>query len=201
MAERAARPRPVEVVIITLILLAADQGLRHASSGVVSEGLFDETAHLMTGLLVLAALPRIPDAWFALGVLCGSVLIDLDHVPQYLGVYWWTAGTHRPHSHSLLTLVVLAALAILWRTRRPLMLGLLVGVFFHFWRDLSEFGGAGVPLLWPWSDHSYTTAHWLYLVTVAVLAILGFVQAARRRAALTTAKPAYAGAQPGPPSQ
>lgn len=181
MAERASRPRPGEVAVISIILLAADQALRHASNGLFREGLFDETAHLMTGLLVLAALPRAPDAWFALGVICGSVLIDLDHLPQYLGDYWWTAGTQRPHSHSLLTLIVLAVLAFLWRSRRSLMLGLLVGVAFHLWRDMSENQTSGVPLLWPRSDHSYTSAHWPYLATVALLAAVGFLLAVRRR--------------------
>ena len=151
-----------------MILLVADQTLRHVNTSVLGDGLLDEPAHLLAGVLLLAAVPRLRNPVFVIGVLCGSVLIDLDHIPAILGHDFLTEGTQRPYSHSLLTLIVLGAIAAAWRRHRALFLGLLVGVAYHFWRDMSEVAAAGVSLLWPWSDHSYMLPHWTFLTTVAI---------------------------------
>ena len=48
------------------------------------------------------------------------------------------------------------------------MLGVLFGLALHFWRDLSE-PGTGVALLWPFSDHSFSTSHASYLILMAMV--------------------------------
>jgi hypothetical protein len=155
-----------------------------------ADGLLDEPAHLMTGALVLVAFfPGLLTTEFALGLLGGSVLIDLDHIPQYLGYWGLTHGTDRPYTHSLLTLGVLAAVGLVWRRRRLLLMGIEIGLAAHFFRDLSE-SRAGVPLLWPWSYHSYTSPHWIYLVVMGVLFAMAL---ARSLAATRTAKRSRAG--------
>ncbi len=162
------------------VLLAADQTLRHTQTPELVDGMLDEPAHLLAGVLLLAALPRVRQPAFVIGVLCGSVLIDLDHIPGLVGYDFWTEGTQRPYSHSLLMLVVLGALALVWRRHRALFLGLLVGVAYHFWRDMSEVRGAGVSLLWPWTDHSDTLPHWTFLTTVGIMFVVACVCSVRR---------------------
>ena len=80
------------------VLLAADQALLRTGEGPWSAGLLDETAHLLTGVFVLAALRGLPDSSFAVGLLATSVLIDLDHVPGRLGDQFLTSGTDRPYT-------------------------------------------------------------------------------------------------------
>jgi membrane-bound metal-dependent hydrolase YbcI (DUF457 family) len=166
--DRVSRPSLRGLVLIAALLLIGDQALRFAKDGSLLAALPDETAHLMTGALLLAALPQARERAFTVGVLAGSVLIDADHLPGRLGIDAFTQGTDRPYSHSLLTLALLLILALVWRARRPMSLGLFVGVAAHFARDLTE-SSAGVPLLWPWSYHSYRLPHASYLVGTAVL--------------------------------
>jgi hypothetical protein len=156
---------------IALVLLVADQVLLHAGEGWLREGPVDELAHLLTGALVLAALRGVVDRRFAIGLLVASVLIDVDHVPGLLGLDWITRGTDRPYTHSLLTIVVVGLAAVVWRGRRSLLLGALLGIGAHLARDLSE-SASGVPLAWPLSLHSFTLPHWTYLLAMsAILAV------------------------------
>lgn len=164
----AIRPSAAALLVMAAVLLAADQALLHTGEGPWSAGPLDETAHLLTGALVLAALPGLPDRSFALGLLSMSVMIDLDHVPGRLGYEFLTRGTDRPYTHSLLTIALIALVALAWRRRRSLLLGAMVGIAAHFARDLSE-SRSGVPLLWPWSRHSYTLPHWTYVAAMAVV--------------------------------
>lgn len=132
-------------------------------------GPLDEGAHLATGALILLALGRPLTDRFGRALLAASVLIDLDHIPGQLGVDWITSGTPRPYTHSLLTLGLLAGLAIGWRRRRPEVLGALVGVAGHLYRDLAE-SGSGVSLLWSWSNHRFSLPHGAYLASMLMLA-------------------------------
>ena len=164
----AVRPSAAVLLVIAAVLFAADQALLRTGEGPWSAGPLDETAHLLTGALVLAALRGLPDRSFAIGLLAMSVLIDLDHVPGRLGYEFMTRGTDRPYTHSLITIAVIGILALAWARRRSLLLGAMVGIAAHFARDLSE-SRSGVPLLWPWSHHSYTLPHWTYLAAMAAV--------------------------------
>jgi inner membrane protein len=145
-----------------------DWGETQAGASFIPGGPLDETAHLLTMLIVLWALGDRVLARFGPAALVASVAIDLDHIPQYLGDRFWTRGTPRPYTHSLLTIVVVLVLAALWRRRRDVLLGVALGLAFHFWRDLSE-PGSGVALLWPISDHSFSVAPSVYLAIMAAL--------------------------------
>jgi beta-glucanase (GH16 family) len=158
------------VLAMALVLLVADQVLLHAGEGWLREGPLDELAHLLTGALVLATLRGAVNRRFAIGLLVASVLIDVDHLPGLLGLDWITRGTDRPYTHSLLTMTVVLAAAV-WRGRRSLLLGALLGIGVHLARDLSE-SASGVPLAWPLSLRSFTLPHWTYLLAMsAVLAV------------------------------
>jgi inner membrane protein len=175
-AQHASQPSVPELIAVSIVLVVADQALRWVGGDGLDAGLLDETAHLMTGALIVAAIFRGARTDFVIAALAGSVLIDIDHVPQYLGDRFLTHGADRPYTHSLLTLVAIAALAMAWRRRRVALAGAFVGILGHFGRDLSE-STAGVPLLWPWSYHSYASPHWIYLMAIGLLAAVAIGRA------------------------
>ena len=142
-------------------------------------GLLDEPAHLLTaGLFLAAALPRRfrrVGAW----ALLGSMLIDLDHMPLYMG--WTAMSAHggRPVTHSAMIVVLLLLVAAAVPRRRTILAGLAVGVVLHFVRDLAT--GPGVPLLWPWQMTGYRVAHGTYLATLAVVTVVATLRWRPRR--------------------
>ena len=101
-------------------------------------------------------------------------------MPQYLGHDFLTRGTPRPYTHSLLTIAVVLMLAVLWRRRRDLFLGIALGLVFHFWRDLSEYG-SGVALLWPFSEHSFALSQASYLPLMGAFVLVSAVRCRSRR--------------------
>jgi len=161
------------LALAALGLAAVDWGSSHAGSSLVPGGPLDETAHLLTALLVLWALDPHTSERMIIPALVASVAIDLDHVPGELGANWLTAGTPRPYTHSLLTVVAVLAGALAWRRRRDLLLGVAIGLALHLWRDTSE-SGNGVSLWWPFSYGSIRLPHAGYLAVMASIVAVDF---------------------------
>lgn len=186
------RLTPVTLGAAACGLVLADVASELAGDSFFPGGPADELAHLLTMLLVLWAL-GVRARRFAAAALIASVAIDLDHVPGYLGANWLTAGTPRPYTHSLLTLAVLLTAALFVRSHRDLLLGVVVGLAVHFFRDLGE-PGSGVALLWPWSRDAERIPHVTYgvvmaLVTLVCLGRLSYsshIQRTRRAVATST---------------
>ena len=177
------RPGPRAVAIGGAALLAADLGTELAGGSTFPGAPLDETAHLLTTLLVLWALGGRACERFLVPALIASVAIDVDHIPQRLGSDWLTAGTPRPYTHSLLTLAVVLLLSVVWRRRRDVMLGVAIGLALHLWRDMAE-PESGVSLFWPFSDHSVTMPHSSYLIVMgAVIATAAYRSWPQRAAA------------------
>ncbi|HET9094976.1 MAG TPA: metal-dependent hydrolase [Solirubrobacteraceae bacterium] len=159
---------PLAVLGCAAVLFLSDWGYQHGGgTSLPAAAVLDETAHVLTALLLLQGLSARLRARFALPALFASVAIDLDHVPQDLGYHFLTVGTPRPYTHSLLTIAVLLALAVALRRRRDLLLGLALGLVLHFFRDLAEGNGSGVALLWPLTDRGYSYPHATYLAVMA----------------------------------
>ncbi len=170
---------PARLAGATLCFLAVDLGAREAGASAWPGGPLDEAAHLLTTLLVLWAFgSRLRR--FLVPALIASVAIDIDHIPGQLGSEWLTAGTPRPYTHSLLTIVIVLGVALIWRRRRTLWLGVAIGLALHFGRDMGE-GGAGVSLLWPFSRHGFQYPHGYYLAVMAGFVMLGAHRLSRRR--------------------
>src|SRR3954470_5805785 len=104
-------------------------------------GVVDEAAHLATGAIVLAACGE-RDGAFVAGLATGSVLIDVDHVPELWGRAWLRPRGVRPLPHSLATPALVGAVP--GRFAR----GAAVGLLAHLTRDLAT-GTTRVALLWP----------------------------------------------------
>jgi inner membrane protein len=105
----------VTVGTVDLLLAARKWPLRTVA-------VLDESAHLLTaGLTVAAIHPRTTSKPALLWVLAGSVLLDLDHVPMYLGLDV-SAGHSggRPVTHSLATVAgLIGSAAAVRRLRLP----------------------------------------------------------------------------------
>jgi inner membrane protein len=164
-------------VLATLLLAASDWGARLAGDTVFPGGPLDEIAHLLTTLLVLWALGPRACRRFLAPALIASVAIDVDHLPGRLGADWLTAGTQRPYSHSLVTIAVVVAIALFWRPRRDLVLGIAIGLAIHFWRDMGE-GGGGVSIFWPISYHSFQYPYGVYVAAMAMFLAIDAVRCA-----------------------
>ena len=91
--------------------------------------------------------------------------IDIDHVPLYTFAPGFDVGG-RPPTHSLLTVLVLAGVAVLIPAVRTPFAGLALGVCLHFVRDVAT--GPGVPLLWPLHDSAVRVPYAAYLAVLAV---------------------------------
>ena len=109
--------------------------------------LFDHPAHVATAALIGGTDPVY---------LAGSLLPDLDHIPQALGNP--ELGDERPNTHSLL---VVAAAA-------PVSRRLAAGSAAHFLRDLSM--EPGVPLLWPLTSRRFRVPYAAYAVLILATA-------------------------------
>lgn len=180
-------PSAGALFIASVALAAAAWGARETGGSVVPGGLLDESAHLLTALLVLWALGRTACKRFLVPALIASVAIDVDHIPERLGSDWLTAGTPRPYPHSLLTIAVFLLAGLVWRRRRDLFVGVALGVAIHLWWDLSE-SRAGVSLLWPFSDRSFSLPLASYALGMILVIGVGAYRV-RARAGLEWAKP------------
>ena len=158
-----ARPATALAAVLLLDLL------REARSWPVPVlGLLDKPAHVLTAWLVLAALTARTTALRVLPwVLAGAVLLDLDHVPLFLGLAVTATASGRPVTHSLATVAVLLALGLAVRRRRSALAGLAVGAATQLLRDLST--GPGVPLLWPALSADVRLPYVCYLLVLVAL--------------------------------
>jgi inner membrane protein len=137
--------------------------------GPLSAAPLDEPAHLATaalGLLVLARLIDVP-VRFYIAALVASVAIDLDHIPEYLGLLGDQNG--RPFTHSLATVAVFTVAAVASRRHRAVLAGTVIGLLLHFARDIVE-GAPGVRMLWPLQQTAWTANYWWFLGMIILLA-------------------------------
>jgi membrane-bound metal-dependent hydrolase YbcI (DUF457 family) len=109
--------------------------------------LVDHPAHVATAALIGGTDPVY---------LAGSLLPDLDHIPQALGRP--KLGDPRPNTHSLL---VVAAAAVVSRR-------LAAGAAAHFLRDIAMEPGAA--LLWPFTSRRFRVPYAAYAVLVLAAA-------------------------------
>jgi membrane-bound metal-dependent hydrolase YbcI (DUF457 family) len=160
------------VAIAVGVILLADALLPESGEPVWFAGSLDELAHLANGVVVLGALGPDVDRRLARGLIGASVLLDIDHIPQYAGAHWLTAGTARPYPHSLVSLMGSAAIFWALRRRAPnpepstTALGVLIGLSAHFLRDLAV-PDTGMPLLWPIKNRAFSIPRRLYVASLA----------------------------------
>jgi hypothetical protein len=138
-------------------------------------GVVDETAHAATGVALLAAWPRA-DRDFVRGLAAGSLLLDIDHVPELWGQRWLRPRGVRPLPHSFGIPALLAALAL--RNSNRVAAGAAVGLAGHLLRDLAT-GRTAVRLLWPLTNRPFSMRYRKYAAVMAVLVAVGEARGAR----------------------
>jgi inner membrane protein len=107
------------------------------------------------------------------------VLIDIDHVPlDLLSSDILTAGTPRPYTPALATMLVLIAAAGLLRRRRgaTAVAGLAVGVGLHLLRDVAT---GPVALWWPVTAHGLQVGYGWYAAGLVLATIAGALRCDR----------------------
>ena len=172
---------PVWTILAAAALFAVDQFVyQRVGSSILPQAPLDWIDHLLTTVFIVWATRPLIGRRQLVPALVASVVLDADHIPGYLGSDALTAGTHRPYTHSLLTILVLLAIAMARPRWRWWTSGAALAVASHLWRDLAEPQGAGVALLWPASDRSITTPAWLYLGSIALFAALALWRAMSR---------------------
>lgn len=158
--------------LVFLLILTIDRWMFGGAHTLLAMGIADETAHISTMVIVLLAFPALRNAGFIVGCLVGSVAIDVDHIPLFLGSDILTTQTNRPFTHGLLTMGIVLALALVTGKRwRAFGLGLVVGLSAHFLRDMAT-STAGVPLLWPVVATGFTLPYPLYAAVMALALLL-----------------------------
>ncbi|MBA3276264.1 MAG: metal-dependent hydrolase [Chloroflexia bacterium] len=131
-------------------------------------GIYDETGHLLTALMVAAGLRamRLPiPIW---SVLVGGVILDVGHVMIQLDFSEPIDGSSRNGTHSILIVTVIAIVGLVDQRRAILWLGITIGALSHLWRDM---GTGLVPLAWPFSDEIWGTSFTRYMVGLAALTV------------------------------
>lgn len=166
------------VVVAAAVIFAIHPVLTLIDLPLWGLGILDETAHLSTALILVAAWPVRVDRPVILVALASSVAIDVDHVLQYVGVDVLTEGTVRPYPHSLTTPLVAFAFAFGLRgTPRRIALGIGAGVLAHLLRDVAT--GPGIAALWPLSDVTVRIPWGFYGATMAGLTAIAWTAARR----------------------
>src|SRR5204863_6208545 len=125
-------------------------------------GVVDEVAHAATGATLLAAVPRA-DEEFALGLAAGSILLDVDHVPELWGSRRLRPRGVRPLPHSFGIPGLLLASGVVRSNRTAL--GAAVGLGGHLLRDLAT-GRTAVPLLWPLTRRRFRVRYRKYVAVM-----------------------------------
>lgn len=172
-----------------------DNTTHWGSYGFVARALIDVPLHAVTALILLGAitrwLGRAPQPWFCWGMLTGSVVIDVDHLPEEFGIQTLSTGAPRPYTHALWVVLLLGGVALM-ATRRAraagraspatgadsvspaaviagTAAGAMLGVVTHLVRDAAT---APIPLWWPVSGATVQIPYLAYLVPLLLLAIL-----------------------------
>ncbi len=158
------------------LILVFDLGLNFHRWPILVGGLIDLPAHLLTALIILAALRVRPFTRFWCSAAAWSMLIDLDHLPGELGYHVLEPGTPRPVTHSLAAILVLCLLALLSGTsgtRKDLAWGAATGVMLHLVRDITD--GGAIPLFWPLPLHGVALPYPFYVLTLLLFPCLGLL--------------------------
>jgi len=157
------------VPLLGLLSIVVVDIIRLRQWPLIVAGLLDELAHVLTALVVHAAigLPRSKAA--LLGTLAGATLLDADHVPHHLGSRILTSDTERPLTHSAISVGLVACMAILGprRWRLPLLCAA-VGASTQLVRDV---GTGSIPLWWPLSRKEVRLPYVAYLAFIALCAL------------------------------
>lgn len=155
--------------LLLVPLIVAVDALFRGADWLPLHGLADELSHVMTATIWLLAAQRLGLDLHVLPGIIAAILIDIDHVPDILGLASPPEGTSRPVTHALWIVLVVLASALLARKHRASGVGIAVGLLSHLARDLAT---GTVLLWWPLFDQRVSTPYPTYILFTAALAAL-----------------------------
>lgn len=155
-------------LLLIALILAIDATLL-GSDWLPLHGMADEASHALTAFIFLSAARRMGLRLRVVPGIAAAVLIDLDHVPDILGLFSPPDGTSRPVTHSLSLVALLVVLAVVNPKRRSLWNAAAVGLLSHLVRDL---GTGAVLFWWPVSANPVSLPYLAYLAITIALAVV-----------------------------
>ena len=167
--ELSSRGLRVGPILLAGVACGFDAANRMVHYGPLSAAPLDEVAHLATaalGLLVLARFVDLPRRFYV-AALVASVAIDLDHIPDYLGLLGDQNG--RPFTHSLATVAVFAGAAAVSRRHRAVLAGIVDRAAAPF-RPGHHGGPTGRAGAVADSGTAWTASYWWYLGMIILFA-------------------------------
>lgn len=143
-------------------------------------GLADEIAHALTGYLLVSLLIILGVPLSLPAAVLGSVIIDLDHIPEVLGWIPPPDETTRFITHSMATVAMVAAIGLFDRKRRSVWFSVAVGITLHLIRDMAT---GTVRFWWPISPDVHHVDYSLYAFVLGIagvtIAFVSFVWPSR----------------------
>lgn len=144
--------------ITIAILRLAEPG--PADRTLTIHGIYDETGHLLTALMVAMGVKAIGMPIPVWSIIIGGAILDLGHVLIQLDFAEPITGSSRNGTHSLALVTMIALLGFIDRRHANVWLGIAIGASSHLWRDM---GTGLVPLAWPLSDDVWGTSFTRYM--------------------------------------
>ena len=149
----------------SVIVIAVLDVFLRGTQELAIHGLADEIAHALTGYLLVCLLMILGVPLSFPAALLGSIIIDLDHIPEVLGWLPSPDETTRFVTHSMATVVVVAAIGFLDRKRRLAWFSLAVGIVVHLVRDMAT---GTVRFWWPISTDVYQVDYYIYAFVLGI---------------------------------
>lgn len=131
-------------------------------------GMADEIAHLLTALVIVAAIrvAGIPVNWIAAAI--GAVVIDLEYLLLLQNITEALAGSQRGFAHTLGPALGMILLGLIVAPARTGLISLGIGMLTHLLRDSAT---ASAPLLWPLRDRAFHLHYAAYLTILVACTV------------------------------
>lgn len=147
-----------------VVVVMVDAIIRQNDLNIFALGVLDEMAHIGTAAIFAIAIGLHTHPALLIGSILGAVLIDVDHIPLYLGANIVPDGTGRPFTHSLVSpVIVFFSSLVLSEWVRRFAWAAVGGLLTHLLRDSAT---GGVPLWWPIRTSNVTIPYTIYLATL-----------------------------------
>jgi hypothetical protein len=149
-------------------IMGVDLRLR-GSEGMLVHGGVDWTAHLLTALIIFAAIRALgfPVNWLMAAF--GSVVVDADYLLMHEGMMGHAGNVGRGILHTPGPALALIVIGLLVPPARVFFLSLGIGMLTHILRDSAT---AETALLWPLSDRVFHLRYILYLTILAAFTVV-----------------------------
>jgi hypothetical protein len=149
-------------------IMGVDLRLR-GEEGVLFHGFVDWTAHLLTALIIFAAIRALgfPVNWMMAAF--GAVIADADYLMIREGLMHHAGDSSRGVLHTVGPALALIAIGLVIPPARVFFVTLGIAMMTHILRDSAT---ADTSFLWPLTDHIFHLRYTLYLAILAGFTVI-----------------------------